>query len=47
MNDNKDYCFDIGATVASALNRYLQTGNAFSGSIEINSSGNGKTFKSR
>ena len=41
----KDYCFDIGATVASALNRYLQTGDAFSGSIEINSSGNGSLMR--
>jgi len=38
-------CFDIGATVASALNLYLKTGNPFSGSIEERSSGNGSLMR--
>jgi ADP-ribosyl-[dinitrogen reductase] hydrolase len=38
-------CFDIGATVASALNLYLKTSNPFSGSIEERSSGNGSLMR--
>ncbi len=38
-------CFDIGATVATALNSYLKTGNPFSGSIEERSSGNGSLMR--
>src|SRR4051812_46399367 len=38
-------CFDIGATVAAALNLYLKTGNSFSGSIEERSSGNGSLMR--
>lgn len=38
-------CFDIGATVASALNLYLKTGNPFSGSIDERSSGNGSLMR--
>jgi ADP-ribosyl-[dinitrogen reductase] hydrolase len=38
-------CFDVGATVASALNLYLKTDNPFSGSIEERSSGNGSLMR--
>lgn len=38
-------CFDIGATVSSALNRYLQTGDPFSGSTSTRSSGNGSLMR--
>lgn len=38
-------CFDIGATVASALNRYLATGDPFSGSVDERSSGNGSLMR--
>lgn len=38
-------CFDIGCTVSTALNRYLQTNNPFSGSVDINSSGNGSLMR--
>lgn len=41
----KDHCFDIGATVVSALNRYLQSGTPFSGSTDVNSSGNGSLMR--
>jgi ADP-ribosyl-[dinitrogen reductase] hydrolase len=34
-------CFDIGRTVASALQRHRQTGNAFEGSASPRSAGNG------
>ncbi len=38
-------CFDIGATVATALNSYMKTGNPFSGSIDERSSGNGSLMR--
>jgi ADP-ribosyl-[dinitrogen reductase] hydrolase len=38
-------CFDIGTTVATALNSYLKTGNHFSGSIDERSSGNGSLMR--
>lgn len=38
-------CFDIGATVAAALNAYMKTGNPFSGSIDDRSSGNGSLMR--
>jgi ADP-ribosyl-[dinitrogen reductase] hydrolase len=38
-------CFDIGATVAAALNQYLKTGNPFSGSVEERASGNGSLMR--
>lgn len=38
-------CFDIGATVAAALNLYLKTENPFSGSIDERSSGNGSLMR--
>ncbi|WP_299588473.1 ADP-ribosylglycohydrolase family protein [uncultured Microbulbifer sp.] len=38
-------CFDIGATVQSALIRYLETGNPFSGSVATRSSGNGSLMR--
>ncbi|HTF98862.1 MAG TPA: ADP-ribosylglycohydrolase family protein [Cellvibrio sp.] len=38
-------CFDIGATVATALNAYMKTGNPFSGSIDERSSGNGSLMR--
>lgn len=34
-------CFDIGGTVASALQRYRRSGNAFAGSTDTQSAGNG------
>ena len=34
-------CFDIGATVNHALNRYKRSGEPFSGSCDTNSAGNG------
>lgn len=37
--------FDIGATVAAALNLYLKTGDPFSGSIKEWSSGNGSLMR--
>jgi ADP-ribosyl-[dinitrogen reductase] hydrolase len=38
-------CFDIGVTVSSALRKYLETKNAFSGSIEESASGNGSIMR--
>jgi len=38
-------CFDIGITVSDALNRYLETGNPFSGSTDAYSSGNGSIMR--
>jgi len=38
-------CFDIGVTVARALNLYLKTENPFSGSIDERSSGNGSLMR--
>ena len=38
-------CFDIGATVATALNAYMKSGNPFSGSVEERSSGNGSLMR--
>ena len=38
-------CFDIGATVATALNSYMKTGNPFSGSIDERFSGNGSLMR--
>lgn len=38
-------CFDIGATVATALNLYLKTGDPFSGSVDEHSSGNGSLMR--
>lgn len=34
-------CFDIGATISAALDRFERTGNPFAGSIDPNASGNG------
>jgi ADP-ribosyl-[dinitrogen reductase] hydrolase len=38
-------CFDIGMTVAGALNNYLKTGNPYSGSVDERSSGNGSLMR--
>ena len=38
-------CFDIGATVSTALKRYLDTQNPFSGSVDPFSSGNGSLMR--
>ncbi|WP_019613997.1 ADP-ribosylglycohydrolase family protein [Psychromonas ossibalaenae] len=38
-------CFDIGNTVAQALNRYQKNGNANAGSSEENSAGNGSLMR--
>ena len=38
-------CFDIGNTVASALRRYRQTGDAFAGSEDPRSAGNGSIMR--
>src|SRR5690606_29141748 len=38
-------CFDIGATVAKALQNYLKTGDPFSGSTSERSSGNGSLMR--
>jgi ADP-ribosyl-[dinitrogen reductase] hydrolase len=38
-------CFDIGTTTASALQRYTQTQNPFSGSTDPNSAGNGSLMR--
>ncbi len=38
-------CFDIGATVTAALRRYLDTGEAFAGSSEKRSAGNGSIMR--
>jgi ADP-ribosyl-[dinitrogen reductase] hydrolase len=35
------HCFGIGSTVAAALQRYLASGNPFSGSVDPRSAGNG------
>lgn len=44
MSSNGD-CFDIGLTVSSALDRYLQTKNPYSGSTDERSSGNGSLMR--
>lgn len=38
-------CFDIGMTVASALDRYLRTGHPFSGEPDPRSAGNGALMR--
>jgi len=38
-------CFDIGATVASALNRYIQTKDPFAGSDHPRTAGNGAIMR--
>jgi ADP-ribosyl-[dinitrogen reductase] hydrolase len=38
-------CFDIGATVASALRRFVDTGEAFSGSSDPSTAGNGSLMR--
>ncbi|HNQ35379.1 MAG TPA: ADP-ribosylglycohydrolase family protein [bacterium] len=38
-------CFDIGAATAAALNRYRATGEAFAGSADPNSAGNGSIMR--
>jgi ADP-ribosyl-[dinitrogen reductase] hydrolase len=38
-------CFDIGGTVAAALNRFQQTGEPFAGSIDPKSAGNGSIMR--
>jgi len=38
-------CFDIGNTVSAALGRYRATGNAFSGSPDPHSAGNGSLMR--
>lgn len=38
-------CFDIGVTVSSALDKYLDTKNPFAGSIAPNSAGNGSLMR--
>lgn len=38
-------CFDIGITVSSALNRYLQTKSPFQGSTDPQSAGNGSLMR--
>ena len=38
-------CFDIGNTVAAALNAYQQTGDPFSGSTDPRSAGNGSLMR--
>lgn len=38
-------CFDIGATVAAALNAYLNSGDPYSGSVDERSSGNGSLMR--
>lgn len=38
-------CFDIGATVSKALNKYLSNGNPFAGSTDPLSAGNGSIMR--
>lgn len=38
-------CFDIGATVSAALHRFEQTGEAFAGSTDAHSAGNGSLMR--
>ncbi|CAM2007933.1 ADP-ribosylglycohydrolase family protein [Acanthopleuribacter pedis] len=38
-------CFDIGNTVRAALHRFERTGNAFSGSTNANTAGNGSLMR--
>lgn len=38
-------CFDIGMTVAAALDRYLATGNAFAGDTDSRAAGNGALMR--
>jgi ADP-ribosyl-[dinitrogen reductase] hydrolase len=38
-------CFDIGSTTASALHRFIQSGNPFAGSIDPFSAGNGSIMR--
>lgn len=44
MSSNGE-CFDIGITVSSALNTYLETKNPFSGSVDPYSAGNGSLMR--
>ncbi|MDG2008531.1 MAG: ADP-ribosylglycohydrolase family protein [Candidatus Binatia bacterium] len=41
----RDYCFDIGNTTATALDRFRQTGDAFSGPDGAWSAGNGSLMR--
>jgi ADP-ribosyl-[dinitrogen reductase] hydrolase len=38
-------CFDVGITVSNALKKYLNTKEAFSGSVDENSAGNGSIMR--
>jgi ADP-ribosyl-[dinitrogen reductase] hydrolase len=38
-------CFDIGVTIRSALQHYLQTGDPYAGSIDPNTAGNGSIMR--
>lgn len=38
-------CFDIGMTVQNALNRYVATGDPYSGSTDLRSAGNGSIMR--
>ena len=42
---SKGYCFDIGNTVSSALNRYEETGDPYAGSTDQYSAGNGSIMR--
>lgn len=44
MSSNGE-CFDIGVTVSSALRKYLETGDPFSGPVDEFSSGNGSIMR--
>ena len=44
MSSNGD-CFDIGITVSTALRKFLETRNPFSGSVDEFSSGNGSLMR--
>ena len=40
-----DHCFDIGATIGAALDRFRQSGNPISGSTSPRSAGNGSIMR--
>lgn len=44
-NSSNGYCFDIGGTVRQALEKFMETGQAYAGGEEIYQSGNGSLMR--
>ena len=44
-NSSKNNCFDIGATISAALNKYIRDGNPYAGNTHPQSAGNGSIMR--